>query len=96
MTPHLEYCVQLWGPQHKKDTDLLKQVQGRATKVIRGLEHLPCEDRLRQLGVFSLEKRRLQGDLTAAFQYFKGDCRKDGEGLLIRGCSDRMRGKVLN
>ena len=61
-------------------------------KMIRGLEHLPCEDRLRELVLFSLEKRRLWGDLIAAFQYLMGAYRKDGEGLFIRECSDRMRG----
>ncbi|KAK4829100.1 hypothetical protein QYF61_002051, partial [Mycteria americana] len=59
--------------------------------MIRGLEHLPYEDRLRELGLFSLEMRRLWGDLTAAFQYLKGPYKKAGEGLFTRACSDRTR-----
>jgi len=51
---HLESCVQLWSPQHRKHTDLLEQVQRRATKMISGMEHLSCEDRLRELGLFCL------------------------------------------
>ena len=61
----------------------------------RGLEHLSYEDRLREFGLFSLEKRRLWGDLVAAFQYLKGADKKDGEGLFTRACSDRPRGNGL-
>ncbi|KAK4807805.1 hypothetical protein QYF61_023638 [Mycteria americana] len=62
-----------------------------ATKMMRGLEHLCYEDRLRELGLFSLEKRRLWGDLLAACQDFKGGYRKDGDRLFSRACCDRTR-----
>ncbi|KFW69648.1 hypothetical protein AS28_01016, partial [Pygoscelis adeliae] len=89
--PHLEYCVQLWSPQYRKDMDLLEQAQRRATKTIRGMEHLSYEERLRELGLFSLERRRLWEDLIAAFQYLNGAYKKDGDKLFSRACCDRTK-----
>ena len=60
------------GPQHKEDFDLLERVQRRAMRMIRGLEHLSYEERLRELGMFSLEKRKLWGNLITAFLSLKG------------------------
>ena len=60
--------------------------------MIRGMEHLPYKDRLRELTSFSLEKRRLWGDLIAAFQYLKGAYKQEGSQLFERVDNNRMRG----
>ena len=54
--PHLEYCVQIWSPHYRRDMDLLECIPRRATKMIQGMEHPSYENRLRELGLFSLKK----------------------------------------
>ena len=79
--------VEVWGPPYRKDVEQLERVQRRA-KITRRLEHLPCTDRLKELGLFSLEKKRLWGDLIASFQYLKGVYKQEGN-QLFEGVDNR-------
>jgi len=90
--PHLESCIQFWDLWYKKDRDLLERIQWRATEMIKGVEHLPCEERLGDLGLLSLEKRRLRGDLTNVYKYLKCGRQRNMANLFPAVCGDRTRG----
>jgi len=78
--PHLEYCIQAWCPYYEKDINCFEKIQRRATKLISDVTHLAYHVRLQKLNLFTLEQRRVRGDLTETYKIFRGfdnvDCSK--------------------
>lgn len=67
------------GPQNKEDLELSEQVQRRSTKMVRGLEFLSYEEKMRGFDLFRSDKKKLQEDIVVTFQYLKRANKKDGE-----------------
>ena len=89
--PHLEYCVQFWSPYYRKDIEKLEKIQRRVTKMIPRLRNKSYENRLKELNLFSLSKRRLRGDLIETFKMFNGYTNINSEKLFTRVRSNSTR-----
>ena len=70
--PHLDYCVQAWRPHYQKDINTLEAVQKRATRMVTGLQETCYESRLKELGLTTLETRRIRADMLEVFKIMKG------------------------
>jgi len=93
--PHLEFCTAAWSPHYQKDKAIIEKVQHRFTRMMHGCKEKPYEDRLSQLGLWSLEERRNRADLIEVFKMYHG-LSKLSFGTFFEMCqSDRTRGHAL-
>jgi len=95
--PHLEYSIQAWSPSLQKDIVCMEQVQRRATKLVEGFRGLDYGTRLRKLGLTTLEKRRIRGDLIETFKILTDRERVKKEDFFqIRQSEYNLRGHQLS
>ena len=85
----------LGDPHYKKDIEALGRTHRRAMKLLRDLEQKSSKKQLRDLGLFSLEKYRLRGDLVALYTCLNRDCGEVGVGLFSSVSSNRTRRNIL-
>lgn len=93
--PHLEYCVQAWAPYYRKDITHLERIQRRATKLVKGLQHLTYEERLVALDIQSLERRRVRGDLIETYKVLTGKESIESAQFFTPAASTHLRGNVM-
>jgi len=90
--PRLEYCLQFWAAKYKKDAKILKSIQKRASKLVKGLQDLSYEEKLRTFKFFRLEKRKLRGDLTDLYNFLRRGSRGGGPDLFFMVSDGRISG----
>ena len=93
--PLLEYCVQAWAPYLKKDIECIERVQRLATRMVREMRGMSYEERLKSLNLFSMERRRIRGDLIETFKIMKDQTGLNAECLFTRALVDSTRGHSL-
>ena len=93
--PHLEHCIQATGPYMSQDFKALEKVQRRATKLVRGLKHVPYEERLKKLNLPSIEERIRRGDLIETYKILMGQMKLDSDQFFVRSHECRTRGHQL-
>ena len=90
--PHLEYCVQFWSPYYRKDIIKLERVQKRFTRMLPGLDGLSYKESLDRLGLFSLERRGLRGDLIEVYKVKRGTDQLHSQYLFPKVGESKTRG----
>ena len=98
----MEHCAQFWAPYLRKDVLALERVQRRFTRMIPGMKSLSYEERLRTLGLYSLEFRTIRGDLIETYRIVRGLARVDMKRMFpligktrTRGHNLRPKGTIL-
>ena len=93
--PHLEYCVQIWNPYLKRDIACLEKIERRARKLLHGFNKMSYEQRLEVLGLYSLQQRRLRGDLIETYKILTGKEKIKSDQLFQKATTTELRGHSL-
>lgn len=93
--PHLEYAVQAWSPNLVRDMQTIERVQRGFTRMFPHLRSLPYQERLTRLNLFSMERRRVRGDMIETFKQLKGLSDTEGSSLFQRAENTEVRGHPL-